>query len=112
MLVLECFVDGDIVVAPTEVSRCRRLHAGTSRTGNAVDVYIAGNPSCSKCRKHRKLNASSKASGIGHMGSSHDVVALQFGKSIYEVMIVGSQTIVLGQVDDASGSRKFVTMSR
>ena len=109
VLVVEGLVDGDIVVAPTEVCGCTRFLSGTGRTSNAVDMDVATDDAGLQCRKQSQLYASGKATGIGQVHGTNGLLSMCLWQAIHIVMFA-CYTEILCQVDDAHMGRNLVLL--
>ena len=100
VLMGEGFIDGDIVVAPTEMRRSTRFLAGSRAARYAVDVDVAIDEATLQSRKECQLNGGGEAAGIGKVAGSADALAVGLGQTI-DVVVIATKAEVLSEVDDA-----------
>lgn len=86
MLMGERFVDGNIVVAPTEMGGGRRFLPRAGRSGNGVNVYLAVEQQVFCQGEQGQLNGCGETAGIGHPFGANDIFPVQLGQTVYEVV--------------------------
>ena len=87
MLMREGLVDGDIVVAPGEMSGCTWFLSCSCTSGDAVGVYVTADNPCFQCRQESQLDAGGKASGIGQMHARAYFLPVSLGQSVHIVVL-------------------------
>ena len=109
VLVVEGLVDGDVVVAPTEMRGCAGLLTSTGGTGYAVHVDVSAQQSCLQCRKQCQLYAGGKATGIGKVHAVTGLLAMCLGQTV-DIVVVAGNAEVLCQVYDAHMCRDVMLL--
>ncbi len=82
MLMLESFVDREIIGAPAEVGCRTGLHACSGRAGDACDMNLAVQFSCGGKRKKRYLEGCGETSRIGYFPSTLDALKVRLGETV------------------------------
>ena len=107
VLMLEGFVDAQVVVAPREVGGGTGFLAGTRGASDGINadiflqqVQVGGRQQC-------HLNGSSKATRISHMLSLLDVFFVNLWQTV-DIVVVTFDAEILCQVDDLNISRNRV----
>ena len=108
VLVLERLVDAQVIVAPTEVARRARLDArpGAARDGVHHDVVVQHQVLGQG--EQSQLDAGGEAAGVGHVQGGAGGAAVQFRQAVDEVVALGLQPVVHGEVDDPQPFRQVV----
>ena len=100
MLVGKGLVHRDVVVSPRVMCGGTGFLSGSGTAGNAIHMNVATDKTVSQSWQHGQLDASGKASGIGQMIASADLVTMGLGQSVYIIMAGRSNAEVLCQVDN------------
>ena len=83
----EGLIDGDIVVAPREMCRCRRFLSGSRAARDAVYMDVATYDASLQGGQHGELYASGKATGIRKVLAIFYDRTMRLGQAIDEVII-------------------------
>ena len=100
VLVREGLVDGDVVVAPAEMGRGRGFDARSRGSRDGVDMQVVVEHQMFRQGQDGQLDAGGEAARVGHVARLHDLLAVQLGESVDEIMLRALQAIVHREVDD------------
>ena len=98
VLVLECLVDAQVVVAPAEVARRTRLHARPGAARDGVHHDIAVQHQVLGQGQQAQLYAGGEAARIGHVLRLAGGAAVQLRQAVDEVVALGLEAVVHGEI--------------